>query len=88
MNLFGIVKRVWALCLGSNETWAHTLRCKYSDTHNANCRKSFAWNSIMHASTICDKGMGRLINNGCSINLWSNNWLGSGPICNLVSVPL
>ena len=62
-----LAKRLWAFRLGSIETWAVTLRNKYSPTRSRSCRKSIPWKSLQQATSICDAGMGHLIQNGHTI---------------------
>uniref|UniRef100_A0A2N9IHI9 Reverse transcriptase domain-containing protein n=1 Tax=Fagus sylvatica TaxID=28930 RepID=A0A2N9IHI9_FAGSY len=83
-----LAKRMWALRLGSEDVWALSLRNKYPPTRSRFCQKSITWKSLKQANHICDKGMGHLIQNGRTIKFWTDNWLDSGPLRNLISGPL
>ncbi|KAK7832439.1 putative ribonuclease h protein [Quercus suber] len=71
-------KRVWDMRNNSIEVWDDMLRKKYSSTASIAKSKS---------SDICDKGTRWLIRNDVSTLFWQDNWIGHGPLRNLIHGP-
>jgi hypothetical protein len=79
-NLALLASRAWKLQFSTSEEWAKLFKSKYPDVRSPHCRKSIVHKGLCMATKICDRGKGWLIQNGLSIKVWQDNWLGPEPL--------
>ena len=83
-----LAKRLWEFHTKADTIWADTFRKKYPSTSNVTKRKSLTWNNILKAKSICDESSRWIIRNGETTHFWYDNWIGHGPLRNLIQGPL
>ena len=83
-----LAKHLWHIRTNPNELHALMLKNKYPQEANASRCKSPIWASLCKVKSICDTDTRWFIHNENTTNFWHDNWTGSGPLRNLIHVPL
>lgn len=90
LNIALMAKLGWRLTEGTTNLAKECIESKYVRGKNMVAFKkgSQIWKNVAHGSSLLEDSRVWKVGNGHSIDLWRDNWLGIGPIVNLVQGPL